>query len=911
MRITFRILPGIVLLALFVSTSRAASLSANLVDNGDFSQVMDGKPVGWVAEGDSSRVNQSLSVVRQRGVSCAKLDCKSIQGSGGDIHSMIAQMSVVSLERGKTYQLTCDVREEGLRGRSVSVAVMDMTDWNTCGLNTSIPVTGEWRHISIIFQATTTVSKESRLQFWFTEPGTFYLRDVKLMEIPPIRMVFTDIAPRTESKNFVTNGAFDVGTFGWSSLGRTSGWGNIAHLHGTVMASDDPLHAHFLRIPLGGRNTPVLYFDYLIPSATRQLRMLAANLGWITVQPDTLYTLSCEMRSNPAGLRAALGVMATNPSDGSGNWRDVETHVILSNRWKRYVFTFQAPKRYLFVAIGPDLEIELNGDVDITNIQLERGGQATAYAPSSKVEIGVTPSQMGGLFTSGEKAMILVRGCNHASREAHVKIAMQATDFFARLHPLPSITMGLPPGKAVQESLTLPANWNGYYRITAKWVIDGKPFSHSIRIAILPKGVPNDSVVGMNHAFSDDALIRLAKMAGVTWYRDWSIKWQDMEPEPGIWHWEVADTQIHRVLAQKANLMALLPPFPSANWSSEAPVNFPQAGPGSRLRQAWAPKDPALLDEFIHRAVERYKEKVKYWEFLNEPIYTDYSLPGSGVGGYPGRSYTVEDYVNLLRGAAAAMRSADPQCKVIGGVASDPDRFMTQLMNDGILKVVDILNLHIYPGLRAPEGYEKEMDHLLSLMKEHGGIKPIWITEFAYYGSDNLPRKPFIPQPYSWEDSRLLASERQCADYTIRFFTIMMARGVRKFFIHAGVSGTVNTPELECPIFAGEGAPRKLLPALAVFAKMVGTHPRPVLHETLKGGCRVAAFHTNGKSLLILWNPTSARTSLSISFPQVKAYDIMEEPLNPKRLTPSDDPIYVEGKGDSAAAMAKAIMVIK
>ncbi len=907
MRVTLCILLEIFILALVVSASRAAPLSGNLVINGDFSQITNGKPVGWEAEGDLSRVNQSLSVAREGGVPYAKLDCKSIQGSGGDIHSMIAQMGTVALERGKTYQLTCDVREKGIQGRSVSVAVMDMTDWNTCGLNTSIPVTSEWRSCSIIFQATRNVSKQSRLQFWFTETGTFYLRNVKLMEIQPVKTVFTDIAPRTVSKNLVTNGSFDVGAFGWSSLGRASGWGNIAHLHGTVMSSEDPLHTHFLRIPLGGGNTPVLYFDYLVPSATRQLRMLVANLGWIAVQPGASYTLSCEMRSNPTGLRAAIGVMATNPSDGSGNWRDVETHVILANTWKRYTFTFQSPKRYLFVAVGPDLEREVSGDVDVTNIQLERGDEATAYAPSCTKEIGVTSSRMGGLFTAGEKATVLVNGYNHTDRTTQSRIALRATDFFDRTHPLPSVTLRLPPGKAVEKILTLPSKWRGYFRITAQWNIAGKPFSHSLRIAILPDGIPQDSVVGLNHAFSDNTLIRLAKKAGVTWYRDWSLKWQDIEPEPGVWHWDIADTQINRVLEQKVNLMALLPPFPSANWSSEAPVDFPQAGPGSRLRQAWAPKDPALLDEFIHRAAERYKGKVKYWEFLNEPIFTDYSLPGSGVGGYPGRRYNVEDYVNLLKGAAAAMRSADPQCKVIGGVASDPDRFTTQLMDDGILKVVDILNLHIYPGLRTPEGYEKEMDHLLSLMKEHGGIKPIWITEFAYYGCDNLPRKPFIPQSYSWEESRLLANERQCADYTIRFFTIMMARGVQKFFIHAGVSGTVNTPELECPMFEGEGSPRKLLPALAVFSKMMGSSPHPVLHETLKGGCRVAAFDTSGKSLLILWNPTSARSTLSIPIPQAKAYDIMGEPLNARRLTPSDDPIYVVGKPDSAGAMAKAI----
>ena len=32
---------------------------------------------------------------------------------------------------------------------------------------------------------------------------------------------------------------------------------------------------------------------------------------------------------------------------------------------------------------------------------------------------------------------------------------------------------------------------------------------------------------------------------------------------------------------------------------------------------------------------------------------------------------------------------------------------------------------------------------------------------------------------------------RQCADYTLRFFADMLSRGVQKIFIHSGASGTV------------------------------------------------------------------------------------------------------------------------
>ena len=72
----------------------------------------------------------------------------------------------------------------------------------------------------------------------------------------------------------------------------------------------------------------------------------------------------------------------------------------------------------------------------------------------------------------------------------------------------------------------------------------------------------------------------------MTWYRDWSLKWQDLEPRPGEFHWAVGDAQIDRVLAEQVHLMSLLPPFPSADWNSETPAALATSGyPGVRLRQ--------------------------------------------------------------------------------------------------------------------------------------------------------------------------------------------------------------------------------------------------------------------------------------------------------------------------------------
>jgi hypothetical protein len=275
------------------------------------------------------------------------------------------------------------------------------------------------------------------------------------------------------------------------------------------------------------------------------------------------------------------------------------------------------------------------------------------------------------------------------------------------------------------------------------------------------------------------------------------------------------------------------------------------------------------LAGFIERGVARYKDRIHIWEFLNEPIYTDYALPARPSGHAEARTYKPADYVALLATAEATMRKIDPACKVIGGIAGGPRELTQEVLDAGILKHVDFLNLHIYPQLRAPEAYAREMAELLESMDARGGRKPIWVTEFSYYGVDDLPRQPFIPQPDAWAEERLLDSERQCADYTLRFFTVMLSHGVQKIFIHSGASGAVNDPDFECALFDYGGAPRKLLPALAVLTQLLGPAPKCVGMKAIGKAGHVAGFETGQQAVLVLWQAEDERGSY-LSLPSGK-----------------------------------------
>ncbi|MBE3125989.1 MAG: hypothetical protein IMZ57_10075, partial [Acidobacteria bacterium] len=203
------------------------------------------------------------------------------------------------------------------------------------------------------------------------------------------------------------------------------------------------------------------------------------------------------------------------------------------------------------------------------------------------------------------------------------------------------------------------------------------------------------------------------------------------------------------------------------------------------------------------------------------------------------------------------------------------------------------------PGARPPESFAPEMDDLLALMDRSGGRKPIWITEFSYYGADDLPRRPFIPSPHSWSEERLLESERQCADYTVRYFLVMLSRGVQKVFIHSGCNGAANDPNFECAIFAADGAPRKLFAAMAVLTELLGPAPVPAGERLPGDGVRAVAFETGPRSVVAAWRPGGEAGPAITADGDLSWVDSMGRPCG-KTVTPGSSPAYLVGPSGKA-----------
>ena len=580
-------MPRTVLFILLAFPAVALAQSAepvNLVANGDFSQVADGQPEKWSASGSRVNVTQTLRVEKDTdGHPFARLVCTRCERPGGDNHAMLAQNGQVTLIEDRLYQFTCRMRATGLASRTISVAVQETQGWLPSGLFTEFTLTPAWQPYTTMFRATRDVGLTGRLQIWFTEPGTIDVADVRIVEVAVQKIEFTAAIVPGSNKNFVPNGSFELGGAGWSSLGTGVGWGGLDRLHGTI-ESGGTQGQSFLRIPLGDDRTPVLYFDYFDPLVKRELRPRAANLGWIQVEKGAAYTLSCDMRSSVGGVRAVLGVRAQDPSDGGAH--DYSQRPELTTTWRRYSLTFRPECDWVFVFAGPDLVEEQRVDVDLDAVQLEKGDQATPFQPRTELEFAVEPSQPAGIFIVGEPNALTLRLCNQTATPAAVAVDFLATDYAGEPASLPSVSVDVPPKVSMKTDVPLPADWQGYYRIRATAKADAKIETGEVRIAIVPPPTAGDSVCGINHAFVTAGQIRLAGKAGVTWFRDWSLKWQHIEPSKGEFRWERGDVQIDRVLREGMRVLPLLPPFPSAGWNSDAPAGLAAGGsyPANRLR---------------------------------------------------------------------------------------------------------------------------------------------------------------------------------------------------------------------------------------------------------------------------------------------------------------------------------------
>lgn len=665
------------------------------------------------------------------------------------------------------------------------------------------------------------------------------------------------------ARNLVPNSSFELGSDGWSSLGTvTAGGGDLCGLYGVIQAGDAYDGGHCLRIELGPGKTPVTHSDYTLGASrtVTQAAPLAASLGWMNVEAGQTYSISAYMRADREGVPADL-VFRFGGEINTGFGSDTHAkRVALTRDWTRYEFSMAASAPDVFVALGPNLSEtpEASATVWVDAVQLE-AVEPSDYVPREPVEVGINSGHYGNLFDCDDPMGFTVCGTNTNETRANIEIHAQVEDYFGDLGPLSSCVLAIPAQGRATAFLPLSVPGAGYYRAHVSWEAGGATHSRTVKFSVVDTYRWKESAFGLNHVPTTAGACNQLRKAGVTWARDWSMKWESVESVEGTYDFAEIDRQVNRIVDVQMNLLPLLPPQPSTAWASEAPeTGLP---PVERTAYAPAAGHRAKLNAFISASVARYKDRVTYWEFLNEPLWVPwYCLPTSA-------GYTVDSYIDLLKDAAVAMKTADLHCRVIGGISIMAQSTVgDEFIEKGGLDLVDIYNLHPYPEGDGPEAFIPWMERIQAAMDAHGGRKPIWATELSYWATDDKPWRPWAPPNAGhWSANRQQANEREAADFNVRQSVILLAHGVEKIFWHSGLEGEVNNGswDLENPLLDPEAVPQKFFAAQAALANLLGPSPAyvaPLAKPASVGGRDTEnvygyAFRGPERAVLIVWSP--------------------------------------------------------
>jgi len=857
----------------------------NIVRNGDFEADGDGDGMAdhWQFAGDKGVAATWGRDAGFEGRFSQRISCSRFTSLSAASHAMLCQVETVRLERGKWYRLSFAARQKGISGGAVHVAISNTKSWTNCGLRESARLREKWKEFEFVFRATETVSEGTRLQFWYTSAGSLWLDDVRLEGSEPLVKRYTEVVAASEAVNLIGNSSFECGRSGWGSIADLPGWGgNLNLLVGAVDSGTGVFDGSSLKIALSPETMPVYYFDYFPLYRVAVKAPLAGNRGWITVEPGADYTLSAYMKGDCDGL---VGVLSLRQAFG----RALREEVRVSERWQRYAMTFRLRAGQVFAALGLDLEASKkeSGTLWIDGVQLEKGPRATEYRPRASVEVGLETERPGNLFRYGQEPKIIASVFNSGRAARRVKLNVSTTDFDNAVVHRETVRLDVGPGEAARVPIETGAGKKGFYRLHVDAEGAEVLLTRAMRFAVIEPYARSDSLFGMNHAYPWDHLLDLSRQIGLCWFRDWSLKWYDIEPEKGSFDFRESDYQIDRVLGRGLNVLGLLP-FPSANWSSSAGADVRPSGryPESRERIAYMPSDLNDLACYVRKTVEHYHDRIGVWEILNEPVYTSYALPR-------GKGYKVEDYVGLLKTAYQSAKSADADCLVIGGIAGGPTTYTREFIGTGGLDWVDVLNLHAYPGLTAPEAYEGPLRDLRERMREAGAERAIWFTEGAYYADDDMAVEP---HESTW--LKAVDSEAEAAQWQVKFNTLLLAYGAEKIIYHSGTPGSLNNDSVSGIFFEWGGAPRKMVVSQAAMANLLVPPIKSLGPVSSSAMTKAYRFESGGRTVIVAWRQEGASAeAISPAEKGWRGVDLQGNEIEGGRVTLTERPVYFVAEG--------------
>ena len=348
---------------------------------------------------------------------------------------------------------------------------------------------------------------------------------------------------------------------------------------------------------------------------------------------------------------------------------------------------------------------------------------------------------------------------------------------------------------------------------------------------------------------------QIAQSIGVKWMRD-EFNWGHVEPRKDEWHFERFDASVDMATRHGISIFGLL-----CYWSP------------------WAkPHTPEGIQDYCHYVktiVNRYKDRVHYWEIWNEP----------NIFFWTG---TIEQYAELMKAGYDAIKEADPNATVIGCCTAGTDLgFIEKVFQFGGFDKMDILSIHPYRYPPTPEETDliAELRKADALVRKYGKPKEIWMTEIGW------------PTNIGGNGS----SEAKQAAMIVRTYILGIASGVvqKTFwynFRNDGLDASYNEHN-----FGIIRQDHSLKPACVAFQTMTHALEGKKFVRSLSEGKAVYAYLFGGKDgrVIAAWTASGTATltlSKAGSVTNLIGERMPLKPVNRKiAVELSGNPVFIDG----------------
>ena len=258
---------------------------------------------------------------------------------------------------------------------------------------------------------------------------------------------------------------------------------------------------------------------------------------------------------------------------------------------------------------------------------------------------------------------------------------------------------------------------------------------------------------------------------------DSNTTWREIEPEKGVWRFEVLDRYVTLSEANGVKILLTLGQTPA--WAAADPSSASPYAPG-------ASSPPRNLDDwrdYVMKLAIRYKGRIRHWDVWNEINV---------------RHFWSGDFATMVRMeqiATTVLKGVDPDNFVLTpSIQGGAYGMLAKYFKAGGGRYADGVSYHFYAPKDEPEAVAERITNVWKVMQRCGlGHKPLWNTEMGWLlaNSDgSLGRR----QRPAWRNWRKVGYN-EAAGFVMRAYIVNMANGIENIFWYAWNNSAMGLAE--------------------------------------------------------------------------------------------------------------------